>query len=88
MATRRVTISAHNGVHARPVAELARLALASGRPVTVRTATGAEADLASVLAVMDLALAEGDVVELETADAPSSAALLDSLVDVLDPRRR
>ncbi|MBO9626760.1 MAG: HPr family phosphocarrier protein [Microbacterium sp.] len=88
MATRRVTISAHNGVHARPVAELARLALTSERPVTVRTATGAEADLASVLAVMDLALAEGDVVELETADGPSSDALLDSLVDVLDPRRR
>lgn len=85
MATRRVTISAHNGIHARPVAELARLAMAYDRPVTVRTAAGASADLASVLAVMDLALAEGDVVVLETPDAPASESLLDALSEVLSP---
>jgi phosphotransferase system HPr (HPr) family protein len=88
MQTRRITISAHNGIHARPVAELARLAMSSSHPVIVRTAAGAEADLSSVLAVMDLALGEGDVVELETADAPASAALLDSMAAVLDPRDR
>jgi phosphotransferase system HPr (HPr) family protein len=86
MPTRRVTISAHNGIHARPVAELARLALAYGRPVVVRTAGGAEADVTSVLAVMDLALAEGDVVELTTAEGPASDAVLDAMADVLAPR--
>jgi len=86
MATRRVTISALNGGHARPVAELVRLAMAYDRPVIVRKETGAEADLGSVLAVMMLDLAEGDVVTLETADAPASAALLDALSAVLDPK--
>jgi phosphotransferase system HPr (HPr) family protein len=87
MASRRVTISALGGGHARPVAELVRLVMAYGRPVTVRTATGAEADLGSVLAVMTLGLEEGDVVTLETADAPASAPLLDALAAVLDPQR-
>lgn len=86
MATRRVTISALNGGHARPVAELVRLVMAYDKPVTVRTEAGAEADLGSVLAVMMLDLAEGDVVTLETADAPASAALLDALAAVLDPQ--
>jgi phosphotransferase system HPr (HPr) family protein len=79
-------ISALGGGHARPVAELVRLVMAYGRPVTVRTAAGDEADLGSVLAVMTLGLAEGDEVTLETADAPASAALLDALAAVLDPR--
>lgn len=85
MATRRVTISAPDGVHARPVAELARLVMDYGRPVTVRTASGESADLGSVLAVMTLDLAAGDVVTLETADAPASASVLESLAAVLDP---
>ncbi|WP_217183328.1 HPr family phosphocarrier protein [Streptomyces sp. AC495_CC817] len=88
MATRKVRITAHNGAHARPVAELARLAMAHDGRVIVRTAAGAEADLTSVLAVMDLALAEGDVVALEAADGPASEALLDALVEVLAPRSR
>lgn len=86
MATRRVRITALNGGHARPVAELVRLAMAHDGPVVVRKETGAEADLRSVLAVMMLDLAEGDVVTLETSDAPASASLLDELVAVLDPK--
>ncbi|MFT4156800.1 MAG: HPr family phosphocarrier protein [Microbacterium sp.] len=87
IASRRVTISALGGGHARPVAELVRLAVAYEHPVTIRTSAGAEADLGSVLAVMTLGVSEGDVVTLETADAPASAALLDSLAAVLDPPR-
>ena len=56
MATRRVTITALNGGHARPVAELVRLAMDHDDPVVVRKDTGAEADLRSVLAVMMLDL--------------------------------
>ncbi len=62
MPTRHVIISAHNGVHARPVAELVRLAQSHRDPITLRTKGGAEVDLSSVLAVMDLALAQGDEV--------------------------
>jgi phosphotransferase system HPr (HPr) family protein len=83
---RRVRISALGGGHARPVAELVRLATAHDHPVVVRTEAGAEADLASVLAVMMLNLAEGDVVTLETTDAPASVSLLDELSAVLDPK--
>ena len=86
MPSRRVTISAHNGAHARPVAELARLAIAHGAPVTLETPGGAVVELASILAVMDLALAEGDVVTLSTAVSDDADAVLDAMVDVLAPR--
>ncbi|WP_417510713.1 HPr family phosphocarrier protein [Microbacterium sp.] len=85
MLIRTVTISAQGGAHARPVAELVRLAQRHTPTVTLRVADGREADLASVLAVMDLALEAGDEVVLEVADAPGSNALLDDLVAVLAP---
>ena len=86
MPTRQVIVSAHNGVHARPVAELVRLAQSHERTITLRTANGSTVDLSSVLAVMDLAIAPGDAVVLETADSASSDAVLDQLVEVLAPR--
>jgi len=86
MANRRVIISAHNGVHARPVAELVRVVQAHVNPVTLRTASGASVDLSSVLALMDLGLERGDAVVLETADSADAAAVLDALAEVLDPR--
>lgn len=86
MPSRHVKISAHNGAHARPVAELVRVVQAHDRPVTLRTSAGAVVDLSSVLAVMDLALAPGDVVVLETAESADAAAVLETLAGVLDPR--
>ena len=64
MPVRHVVVSAHNGVHARPVAAV---------------------DLRSVLAVMDLALAPGDAVTLETPAGPASESVLDQLTRVLAP---
>ena len=87
MPTRHLIVSAHNGVHARPVAELVRLAQSHGSPVTLRTADDTTVDLSSVLAVMDLAIAPGDAVVLETADSATSEAVLDQLAEVLAPRR-
>lgn len=86
MPIRRLTVSAHNGVHARPVAELVRLAQSHGSTVTLRTADGTSVDLSSVLAVMDLGIASGDVVVLETAPSDSAEAVLDQLAEVLAPR--
>lgn len=86
MPSRRVIISAHNGAHARPVAELARLAMAHPAPVTLATADGDEVDVTRVLAVMDLTLRPGDEVVLRTAETPGAAALLDTLAAVLAPR--
>lgn len=85
MPRRRVTISALGGAHARPVAELARLALAHAAPVTLATADGAVVDVSSVLAVMDLGLGEGDEVVLETAESADAEAVLESMAGVLAP---
>ena len=86
MPIRRVIVSAHNGVHARPVAELVRLAQSHGAPVTLRTSDDTTVDLRSVLAVMDLGIESGDAVVLETAASDTSEALLDELVEVLAPK--
>ncbi|PRB13932.1 HPr family phosphocarrier protein [Microbacterium sp. MYb62] len=86
MPVRRVIVSAHNGVHARPVAELVRLAQSHAETVTLRTADGTTVDLSSVLAVMDLGIASGDAVVLETAASDTSEAVLDQLAEVLAPR--
>ncbi|GGD81797.1 HPr family phosphocarrier protein [Microbacterium murale] len=83
MPTRHVIISAHNGVHARPVAELVRLAQAHHDSITLRTAKGTQVDLSSVLAVMDLALVQGDEVVLSTAESAGAASVLDALTEVL-----
>lgn len=83
MASRSVVIRAEGGAHARPVAELVRLAMAHEGPVGLATAEGRRVDLGSVLAVMDLALVPGDEVVL-TADGPGAEALLDALARVLD----
>ncbi len=85
MPTRHVIVSAHNGVHARPVAEIVRLVQAHGAPVTLRTSDGTTVDLRSVLAVMDLALGTGDAVELHTVAGPGADELLDELAAVLAP---
>ena len=83
MPSRRVVIRTAGGAHARPVAELARLALAHPGPVTLTGPDGARVDLRSVLAVMDLALLPGDEVEL-AADGAGADALLEEMGRVLD----
>ncbi|MGM7668167.1 HPr family phosphocarrier protein [Microbacterium sp. A93] len=85
MATRRVKITAPHGAHARPVAELARLALEHSAPVTLTTLDGSKVDLSSVLAVMDLALNQGDEVVLDTSSSADAHGVLDAMAAVLDP---
>jgi len=83
MTSRTVVIRAEGGAHARPVAELVRLAMAHPELVELTTAEGRRVDLGSVLAVMDLALVPGDAVVL-TAEGPGADDLLDALARVLD----
>lgn len=86
MRMRQVVINSDNGLHARPVAELARLALAHSEPVTLTTSAGVVVDVSSVLAVMDLALDDGELITLRTARAPAADAVLDAMAAVLNPR--
>lgn len=85
MTHRRVTIGVPDGVHARPVAQLARLAQQHATPVTLTTASGEEVDVSSVLALMDLGLNPGDTVTLR-AEGSDADDLLDALSAVLAPR--
>lgn len=85
---RRVRITTGHGAHARPVAELARLALGHSRPIILTTERGERVDLTSILAVMDLGLDEGETVLLETAPSATAGAVLDAMVDVLAPTQR
>lgn len=85
MAIRRVRISTRHGAHARPVAELARLALDHSAPVHLTTADGTSVDVSSVLAVMELGLSEGDEIDLETISSPHAELLLETMARVLDP---
>lgn len=84
MAHRRVEITAEAGLHARPAAELARIAQAHDGGIRIH-ARGATVDAASVLAVMDLTLAAGEALVLE-ADGPGAEAALDAAVAALGPR--
>ena len=86
MPTRRVTITAAHGAHARPVAELVRLALEHSAPVSITTAGGAVVDLSSVLEVMELGLTEGDEIVLGTAPSPHAESVLHEMAKVLDPK--
>lgn len=71
----RSVVIAGAGLHARPAAELARLAQASSGGLRIRAGERV-VDAASVLAVMGLTLARGDRILLE-ADGPGAEAVLD-----------
>ena len=74
MPIRQLVINATDGLHARPAADLARLAHAHPDPVSLTTTSGVTVDVGSVLAVMDLALSPGDAVRMETCRLGSRGA--------------
>lgn len=84
MVQRSVTIGLAHGLHARPAAELARLAQAVEGRLLIRAGERA-VDAASVLAVMDLGLGAGDRVVLE-AEGSGAEATLDEAEALLSPR--
>lgn len=84
MVQRRIVIGVADGLHARPVAELARLAQEHPVPVMLTTAQGERVELSSVLAVMDLGLRPGDEVVLQS-EGPDATAMLDAMAAVLAP---
>lgn len=67
------------------MAELVRLALEHADPVRLTTLDGSTVDLSSVLAVMDLALGQGDEVVLDTSHSAAAHGVLDAMAAVLDP---
>ncbi len=84
MPSRRVTVTIDDGLHARPVAELVRLASGHAAGATLSTG-GTTADLSSVLAVMDLALRNGDEVIVTVPESPGAERVLDALTRIMSP---
>ena len=83
MATRDVSIASAVGLHARPAALFVQAVEASGAEVTI-TKEGRTVDADSILGVMTLGAAHGDVVTLEADDESvleSLAALLATDLD-------
>lgn len=83
MATRDVTIASAVGLHARPAALFVQAVEASGTEVTI-SKQGRTVDADSILGVMTLGAAHGDVVTLEADDESvleSLAALLATDLD-------
>ncbi|WP_172191351.1 HPr family phosphocarrier protein [Actinomyces faecalis] len=77
MAQVTATIASKVGLHARPAATFVKAVADSGVKVTIAKEGGAPVDAASILGVMTLGAAYGDVVVLESSDADSDKALAD-----------
>ena len=65
MAQVTATIASKVGLHARPAATFVKAVADSGVKVTIAKEGGAPVDAASILGVMTLGAAHGDVVVLE-----------------------
>ena len=78
----QATVSAIEGLHARPAADFVRAVSLSGHTVTVTNAKGRSADGASILAVLSLGVKHGESVTLEVA-GPESERVLSTLIAVV-----
>ncbi|HHT20521.1 MAG TPA: HPr family phosphocarrier protein [Tissierellia bacterium] len=76
---RTVTIQAKNGLHARPAAELVKLAAASEGDVTIIKGDK-EVSAKSIMRLMSLGILQGDEVGIKADDAE----LADTLADFLE----
>ncbi len=63
-ATRSTVINDPVGIHARPAAQFAQAAGASGCTVTIAKGDGAPVQADSILSVMGLGVKQGDTVEI------------------------
>jgi len=81
--TMSARISAPMGLHARPAGRLTAAVAQSGIPVRLATSDGKSVDAGSIIMVMSLGVAQGDVVEL-IAEDDGTADLLSDLVAILE----
>ncbi|WP_426997412.1 HPr family phosphocarrier protein [Pseudarthrobacter sp. N5] len=86
MSERTATIASRSGLHARPAALFAEAAGNAGVDVTIAMGGAPEddaLDAASILSLMTLGAAKGDVVVLR-AEGDGADAALDALVRLLE----
>lgn len=81
-ATRSTVINDPVGIHARPAAQFAQAAGASGCTVTIAKGDGAAVPANSILSVMGLGVKQGDEVTI-TVEGDNAEAVADNLVNIL-----
>lgn len=81
-ATRTTVINDPVGIHARPAAQFAQAAGASGANVTIAKGDGAPVAANSILSVMGLGVKQGDNVTV-TVEGDNAEAVADELVSIL-----
>ncbi len=84
MAVREFTIKNRLGIHARPAAKLAKAANEFESEIKVMK-DGLEVNGKSIMGIMMLAAAEGNVIEVE-AKGPDENEALQALGDLIDNR--
>lgn len=86
MTERRMRVGTANGLHARPIADIARIALAHGSRVTVQLGAKGPVDAGSILELMNLGAAQGDeLLVVVDGDTPAGEHVLDAIATVLAP---
>lgn len=84
MTERRLRVGTANGLHARPIADIARIALAHGARVTVQLGANEPVDAASILELMNLGAAQGDDLLVHVdGDGTDADRVLDAIATVL-----
>lgn len=81
-ATRSTVINDPVGIHARPAAQFAQAAGASGCTVTIAKGDGAAVPANSILSVMGLGVKQGDTVTI-TVEGNNAEDVADNLVNIL-----
>lgn len=80
--TRTTVINDPVGIHARPAAQFAQAAGASGCTVTIAKEGSAPVAADSILSVMGLGVKQGDTIEL-TVEGDNAEAVADELINTL-----
>ena len=83
MPQRTVAVASRVGLHARPAALFTQAVVASGVPVTIACGDRPAVDASSILMVMTLGAAFGDLVTV-TVDGPDADRVLDELTQLLE----
>ncbi|MCX6494770.1 MAG: HPr family phosphocarrier protein [Actinobacteria bacterium] len=81
-ATRNVVVGSRIGLHARPASIFVQAAGATGHRVIITKANGDDADAASILSVLALAVAHGESLTLEV-EGDNAEAVADELAGLL-----
>ncbi|WP_281640460.1 HPr family phosphocarrier protein [Aurantimicrobium minutum] len=81
-AQRTVTVGSSVGLHARPASTFVQAVAATGHNVTITKSNGDDADGASILSVLALAVGHGEEIVLDV-EGDNAEAIADELASLL-----